>query len=193
MRTLLAKHRYKCLCTSGTERKEADKYWSWSPSRDQTVHWQNPSVRLNNTAARIWACLSLTSLPGWKNRPLAQAPSSGRSPSGTPPSCAALRKEMRSFYLAVPLRTCLPTPKESAGTIWSQVPGFDCTSTLLFKFISNQKVTQREYAQTALRHQLTCLLPAYQNNLSTRVRMAKSPFTPTVLVNSGLHQLCVCA
>lgn len=42
-------------------------------------------------------------------------------------------------------RTCLQTPEEALGTTWPQVAGFDCTKTVLFKFISNQKVLQGEY------------------------------------------------
>lgn len=31
------------------------------------------------------------------------------------------------------------------GTIWPQVPGFDCTNAVIFKRISNQKVPHGEY------------------------------------------------
>lgn len=46
------------------------------------------------------------------------------------------------LYLAVMLRTCLQTLEESMGTSWPQVPGFECTNTVSFKFISNQNVPQ---------------------------------------------------
>lgn len=52
MRKLLMKYRFM-LCTSGTSRKAAKKYLGWSPSSDRMVRWQNPSIRINNTA--VWA------------------------------------------------------------------------------------------------------------------------------------------
>lgn len=51
----------------------------------------------------------------------------------------------KTFYSPVMLSTHLGTPEESMGTIWPHVSSFDCTSTVLFKFISNRKVLQGEY------------------------------------------------
>ena len=52
MRILLLKHRFM-LCASGTGRKEANNYLSWSSRREQTVHWQNPGIRIDNTAVGV--------------------------------------------------------------------------------------------------------------------------------------------
>lgn len=48
-------------------------------------------------------------------------------------------------YSPVMLSTHLGAPEESMGTIRPHVSSFDCTSTVLFKVISNQEVLQGAY------------------------------------------------